>query len=374
MLLGIILHACAAFSADTPWLVTFKVPLPWAQTLNDVIHAFRMPSFFMVSGFFAYYILCKKVPSSINSFLFYRTKLIRIAIPLLCVMVIANVPQNYLLNLLLYHEDLGVSRAGSLRGHLWFLVTLLVYLLIYSLVHVFVHSVVEKIKTHSLQPTRGLLNWVVLGLCLIAPILHLALLALHKTGIDIYQVRGIFGSLYKLFAYFHYFLLGVAFAIIGQQRIVNILCMNSKNANGLYIFLPLFIISIVPYVLPGFINTVSGAYISQLQVILICLFIWLTAEKLFSSTGMMMRKVADASYTIYLFHHPLIVLLVLGFNVVFTSMHISDASSAVQNIVAYITFMLVVVFSFVFTYYLHHWVIRRHWLLSGIFNGKFKTT
>jgi len=52
MLLGILLHASLAYVPGIPWPVTDTRPAPWLGLLFLAIHGFRMPLFFLVSGFF----------------------------------------------------------------------------------------------------------------------------------------------------------------------------------------------------------------------------------------------------------------------------------------------------------------------------------
>jgi len=52
MLLGIVLHGALAYVPATPWPVHDPRAAPWLVLVVLVIHGFRMPLFFLVSGFF----------------------------------------------------------------------------------------------------------------------------------------------------------------------------------------------------------------------------------------------------------------------------------------------------------------------------------
>ncbi len=52
MLLGIVLHASLAYVPGIPWPVQDTRPAPWLGLMFLAIHGFRMPLFFLVSGFF----------------------------------------------------------------------------------------------------------------------------------------------------------------------------------------------------------------------------------------------------------------------------------------------------------------------------------
>ncbi len=60
MLLGIVLHASISFIPDFPWLVKDNQQSGGLYLLFAAIHGFRMPLFFLLSGFFASMMLSKK--------------------------------------------------------------------------------------------------------------------------------------------------------------------------------------------------------------------------------------------------------------------------------------------------------------------------
>lgn len=51
MLLGVVLHAALAY-VGTPWIVVDQAASPWLGWIVPAIHGFRMPLFFLISGFF----------------------------------------------------------------------------------------------------------------------------------------------------------------------------------------------------------------------------------------------------------------------------------------------------------------------------------
>ena len=81
MLLGIALHAALAY-APIPWLVMNKETSPAMGAFIGVIHGFRLPLFFLMSGFFSAMLLSRR---GIAGFLTHRWK--RIGLPLLLGMV-----------------------------------------------------------------------------------------------------------------------------------------------------------------------------------------------------------------------------------------------------------------------------------------------
>lgn len=77
MLLGIALHAALAY-ADFPWIAMNKETSPLMAPFFEVIHGFRLPLFFLMSGFFSAMLLQRR---GVGGFLGHRWK--RIGLPLL---------------------------------------------------------------------------------------------------------------------------------------------------------------------------------------------------------------------------------------------------------------------------------------------------
>ena len=76
LLLGIGLHAALSFM-DVPWVVQDRVSAPEFRFVVDAIHGFRMPLFFLLSGFFTAMLWRKR---GLRGLLQHRAK--RIALPL----------------------------------------------------------------------------------------------------------------------------------------------------------------------------------------------------------------------------------------------------------------------------------------------------
>ena len=114
MILGVVLHTCAAFSPSAYWLVSSHQSIAWVDPINQYIHIFRMPLFFMISGFFAVMIIQKQ---SIPNFCTEKVK--RLLIPFVSVFILINIPQYFLLHSL--NEQASTGNSIPLTGHLWFL-------------------------------------------------------------------------------------------------------------------------------------------------------------------------------------------------------------------------------------------------------------
>ncbi len=125
MILGIVLHSANIFTGDE-WAVKNSESSIILATLVDFIHEFRMPAFFIVSGFF-----CHLTLSRYKSSKFLNQRLPRIAIPLLMTTLTLNIIQNIFLTQtntgLAHYTEVSYWLSGNWASHLWFLVCLFYY-------------------------------------------------------------------------------------------------------------------------------------------------------------------------------------------------------------------------------------------------------
>jgi glucans biosynthesis protein C len=142
VLLGIVLHALLAFIPE-PWIVASANESAILAHLYNFIHAFRMPAFFVLSGFFAALVLARRGPAS-----WAQSRTLRLGVPLLFG-VLFVVPFESLAIVL--GEDLAVpgeplsatavlaaaaerhfSVGMHLVSHLWFILDLLLISLAFA--------------------------------------------------------------------------------------------------------------------------------------------------------------------------------------------------------------------------------------------------
>ena len=72
MLLGIVLHASLAYVPGIPWPVQDSQQTRWLGLLFLVIHGFRMPLFFLVSGYFTAMLWQRRGPMAMLQHRFKR--------------------------------------------------------------------------------------------------------------------------------------------------------------------------------------------------------------------------------------------------------------------------------------------------------------
>ena len=84
MLLGIALHAALSF-IEIPWRVQDRYQPPAFGTFVSAIHGFRMPLFFMLSGFFTAMLWRKR---GLKGLLWQRTKRVLLPLVIGCVTIV----------------------------------------------------------------------------------------------------------------------------------------------------------------------------------------------------------------------------------------------------------------------------------------------
>jgi glucan biosynthesis protein C len=131
---------------------------------------------------------------------------------------------------------------------------------------------------------------------------------------------------------------------------------------GIVIFLPLLIVSTLPWWLPAVSNAVTQPYIEHIQAITVSLLIWVVCSKVFEIDSIWFKRLMDASYSIYLFHHVIIVLTVLALN------EINKMANIVIN--PMLAFMLVLIISVASTLFIHFCIVSKSERLRLLFNGK----
>lgn len=128
MLLGLVLHTALSYIPGLPsgvWAYSDPQPSEWFGWLASLIHAFRMPAFFAVSGFFASFLVRRRGTGT-----FLRHRLNRIGVPLVGGWILLF-PLTAVAELFAASRSSVPLAPGSEGGgfelmHLWFLYQLLV--------------------------------------------------------------------------------------------------------------------------------------------------------------------------------------------------------------------------------------------------------
>ena len=351
MLMGLVLHSCAAFSVSGYWLVTYIEPLTWADTVNQLIHWFRMPLFFIISGFFGAYLLLKY---SIMQFL--KNKMMRIGLPLITAILVFNTLQAGMLSVV-NNQPFAQTYQQIGSGHLWFLINLLLYFFILGCLRPIINSLTER----SFQSYLA----IILPVSLIGfPVIYLGLLALNKIGLDIYAPIIGGTSVFVLFSYFDYFMLGVIFGYLGHD-----VCWRYLNQHRyrvlsfvLFVIIALVLINHIKDVfadVPVVIEITSTLQERWLVVATSMVILWL-AKHLLQTTHPISMWLFSTSYTVYLSHHFFVLSLIITCN----QLYLSGI-----KLPATVAFVLVLTLTWTFSIGVHKCITHKQ-TLRILFNGK----
>lgn len=356
MALGVVYHSSALYSVGQGWRLPEPAGHAAFTALSDFLHSFRMPAFFLISGYF-----CLLTLQKYGKGRFLRLRWQRIGVPLLATALLLNPLMNYLSWDTYRHSGFfayvlapAYFTEGTWIGHLWFLNNLLVY---FTLAFVGA-ALLERPALRGLRawPTRLVSLWQrlparTLLLALALPLTNMAMLrVIWRFGITNDAYLGHFIMLSELCGYLPYFLAGML--LRHDQRLLDALSGWRFACAGLALAA---LVAVIPTE-----GVWYGTYIDEYLGFLIawtlsglCLGLF---RRLCNRPSPFFLYFSDASYTIYLFHQ----LLVVAFGLALIEVALSP----------FVKFALVVTLTFLVTAAVHHYLVLRLVPLRFLFNGK----
>jgi glucans biosynthesis protein C len=315
MLLGLLLHSAVSY-------ITVPLGAPWpyqdAQTsaLFDwvvfIIHLFRMPTFFVMAGFFAAYLYYREGPSG-----FLRHRARRVLLPLVLAWLIVFPP----IRAGFVFANAGGGGAGLDRamavltgtpylnaslGHLWFLSFLFIFCLAACAVAPLVERLPAALRTRVVEGFAALAPRVT-G-CLVFALLSAAtLLPMSKAALD--TSTTFVPSFRVLVAYAVFF--GFGWLLFLRQEVVAALARRPWPllAAGL-VASAVYVVVLKGKPLGGpWPNHIAGVVIGGLAMWLLIYGVTGLFVRYFERSRPVQRYLADASYWMYLVHLPLVIWL-----------------------------------------------------------------
>lgn len=346
MMLGIVLHAGQLYNPQQSWLLHAPESSSLFTYLISIISTFRMPAFLVVSGFF-----CAMFILRYGNAVFFRSRTKRLLIPLLISAITLNVFQAYLLQHFGWISESVPNYliSGGWVQHLWFLIDLFIFILLLCL-------------GYSVAPLRRLcikINTLAVN-SLPLPV-FIALISLYPGGLILLKVLGVpmydswlgITDLYELLSYLPFFLFGLT--LYSSPKWLN----QFSNIKLIYAVVALALIATTHY----FINQGTGMLWQSVSLYSRALLCWLSVALCFSLFNYLVKRgspfwrfLSEASYSVYLFHHLIVVLLGLWL--------------INYNIAPIIGFSLIVTLTMLVTLLIHKYVIAPNSLLRLMFNGK----
>ncbi len=340
MLLGVVLHSASAYSVNG-WVVRDpenSVVLDW---LTQSIHLFRMPAFFWISGYFFALTMGRG-----DRRVVLGRRLFRLLVPAIATWLTFNVAEEWVLAVANHKDPVETILHGGVSiHHLWFLIDLVVMTLVTWLAFAVPARVVEGMRRRL--PAAGTVTGVLLAL---TALWFVCMSMARLSGLAYTRLGGI-TSVFRIALYLPFFMVGAAMYHLPGIR---------RTFLRVPPVLALFAIPFGLY-LQGF--RYEHGLVAELAAPAEQLMVWICVAvvlqlfyRLFRRESRTVSTMSDASYSIYLFHHLIVVLLVLAL--------LPLPLGALPK------FLAVSVIAFVIAAMLHLVFVRRIPVLRLIFNGK----
>jgi len=347
MILGVVLHSAQVFNPQKTWLITSQNSSELAYVIVQVIHTFRMPAFFVLSGLFCMITLQKY---QFKRFVVIRFN--RIVIPIIAVALTFNLMQALVLSYVgsnsfsPYHFFFN----GGWVSHLWFLLNLTVYLTLTAILYRTINSRAKYYMTNLLWTLDKLPLYVIV---IFLPFFSIFILALNKIGFPLYgQFLGII-DVYSLLKYSPYFLFGLILGFrldllrrFSQSKLyVNLLllCCCIAGLNNVEKFV-------------GFYPIIVDAYLRDFIVWMSIVLIFNVFFRFFNQSSITWKFLSEASYSIYLFHHFFVVLI--GLILIYFG---------IPNLLG---MAIIIIATTILSLLLHKYLVCKVKVLRFMFNGK----
>lgn len=283
MSLGVILHAGNIYRVDGAWLVADRQQSVYFNWLVEAIHLFRMPAFFVVSGYFAAMVIARRGGSR-----YAADRLQRLGLPLLVVWLTLNLLQQRI-------DHTPGPAMGSMPWlpplyHLWFLLDLLILTPVLVAVFPALRSLAKRLDHCERMPA-----WLPI-LALVCGVMMLSALA-RASGYGYAQILDL-TSLDRLVRALGYLVFGM---LLHGSVVLKAAFMRLSPWWGLPALLLGTWLALQP-IPKGWVSesmlfgTLLAAAVLTAAVLGLCAR-WFRRDSGFT------RALADTSYTLYLVHH-----------------------------------------------------------------------
>jgi glucan biosynthesis protein C len=337
MILGVFFHASLIYHPSSMWTVSHLESHSVFSYFSIFSSSFRMPAFYVIAGFFFLLIIEKK--GVVNGI---KNRLISLSIPMFFIGFTLNFIPNALSDNYVFPDNTyEYISSGDWLRHTWFLGNLICYCLVCSF---FI-----KIKIFS-KLWNKIFSWKLISVFIFfIPIVIVIVKdqTWRLTGYD----NHFFITSKELLILFPYFLLGI-FVFSKKEVLLD------------YITTPItFFLLIMALFLACITQVLSGIapwalIIKHYQILFLCFgmicFLCLLSAKF---DRFFIRNISDASYTIYLLHSPIIIVVYyFGFK------H--------SDINIFLQYAMICSFTLFCSYFFHTKVVKRFALIELLLNGK----
>ena len=307
MLLGIPYHVALSYQTNQDFIVHSGEGVPGFREIAAIIHLWRMPVFFLIAGYFAMLLLSRREPSA-----WLKSRFLRLGLPFLTSIVLLVPVMNLVCELsnMPWPEAVRSWRNNSLTSggywvrHLWFIVVLLYF----SSAAAWLASRKASVRTGMISPRIDMgmadhFGAVMLGVgILLAGWEALALEAFYDFGFATMVPQQIL-RLDEAIIYLPWFALGCV--LVRSRAVMERLCRFSWSSVAVAVLGGagwLIVRQGVSPMTERFLGTLVALGATQVLIA--------GARTLLDRPMPLVRTLTEASFVIYLFHLPVIVVLV----------------------------------------------------------------
>lgn len=300
---GIFFHASLIYSPQLDWIINAAERSPWLVLPGAASQAFRMVTFFVISGFFSALLLTRRPVGE-----WLATRVMRILLPMVTTGILLNTSSVWLHKLC--HDGRCDFSSGAIAGmapvelrallqHMWFLETLLILILLTAVAYQL--STKPRIAAMARRFGRFAMGG---SETVLRPFLITFAALLLTQGV---LAKGQSETLETVMVFLPYFALGAALALSPQ-----LLARYRRLTPAAVIFGAGFLLlAMAAYAFDApsgqrkLAQALSGLCFSRLLIAL--------AYRHLDRPHPFLRRAADLSFSVYLIHQPLIVILGVAF-------------------------------------------------------------
>lgn len=345
ILLILIIHSLQVFNPKKTWLIYTDEGIDFVPYIIDFLMLFTLTSFFIMSGFFAAMSIHK-----VGSKKFLETRMKRILIPIFVTALILNSLQAYILidNGWMEFELLVYIQKGGWVSHLWFLINLVIYFLILYIGVKFFKFMLKKIVVMiELLFLKTNISIILFLLSFLTVLLIAAMSMISK-----YWHFSEIINLHAIAFYLPFFFLGIL-----MYHNKDMLEKFTKISINTFLFISLSLL------LSHYLMDFEGNLYKFLYFFFFTVAHFFTSALCFhlfykyaNSKSRIFLFLSEASYSVYLFHH----VLVVGVGLLFIKYGIGDIGGL---------FLLMFIVGTI-SLLIHALLISKINILSFLFNGK----
>lgn len=307
MLLGIPYHVALSYRPGQDFIVHSGEGVTGFTQLADALHLFRMPAFFVIAGYFAFLLLARREPQD-----WLKGRFMRLGLPFLTCIVtlvplmnlaceLSNLPR---VEALRSWQENSLTSGGYWIRHLWFIVVLLYFSTAATLLvrrYPALRTGLVPARIDRLSARNVAATLVVVGV-VIGAWEALAVEAFYELGLATMLPQQIL-RLDEAIIYAPWFAIGAL--LVRSRQTLDRAARFSLPIAALAVIGTGVWLAVHAQVAPmteRFIGTIAALAATQVLIA--------GARSLLDRPIPLVRKLTDASFVIYLFHLPLIVLLV----------------------------------------------------------------